>query len=64
MASFKINDKYSARYSLEKEGSGWVAEGELWKGDTKTKIRFRATGKTRQAAVNSAHREARNCVPD
>jgi hypothetical protein len=64
MASFKINDQYSATYTVEKAASGWIAEGQLWKGDKPAKIRFKATGNTRQAAVDKAHSEARSLVPD
>jgi hypothetical protein len=64
MATFQIDDRYSATYTVEKAGSGWVAEGQLWKGDKPTKIRFKVTRNTRQAAVNGAHSKARSLVPD
>jgi hypothetical protein len=64
MATFKINDQYSATYTVEQTASGWVAEGKLWKGDKHTKVKFKVTGNTRQAAVSKAHSEARSLVPD
>jgi hypothetical protein len=64
MATFKINYEYSATYTVEKAASGWVAKGRLWRDDKQTKITFRVTGNTRQAAVDKAHSEARSLVPD
>jgi hypothetical protein len=69
MATFNLNEKYSATYTVEKGGSGWETIGRLWKVgkdgmQVATDIRFRATGITLQAAIDAAHREARRVCPD
>jgi hypothetical protein len=63
VATFDINDKYSATYSYHRSAEAWVAKGELFRGSKPTGITFRGVGKTLQAAVNAAHTEALRMCP-
>jgi hypothetical protein len=67
MATINLSEKYSVTYSVDKAASGYEAAGEIWKRDKgkqkKTGIKFRAKGRTMQAAVNAAKEEAKRVCP-
>jgi len=64
MVTFNIGKKYSTTYSIKKAAKGWEFDGQIWKNDKPTGIRFSGTGKTRQNAVNNASRKALEVCPD
>jgi hypothetical protein len=63
MATFNLNEKYSATYGYEKVQKGWECAGEIWKGNKPTGITFVGRGKTKSVAVGDAHRKAREVCP-
>jgi hypothetical protein len=63
MATFDIDEKHSATYTVTKARKGFEGTGTIWKGSKRTGISFSATGTTQANAINNTQKAARSACP-
>jgi hypothetical protein len=59
MATFNIDEKYSATYNVTRARKGFKGTGEIWDGNKATGIKFSATGTSQQNAIDNTADAAR-----
>lgn len=65
MATFDINEHYSAAYSVDREANGYSATGDIVerKSERLTGVTFQGVGRTMGSAIKRAMADARRVCP-